>query len=78
MELALIVPILLLLLLATVDLGRLFYSQITVTNSAREGALEASVHPTSYVAGTCNTSTSTVICAAVRLLPSANWTLSIR
>jgi len=64
-ELALIVPIMLLLLLATVDLGRLYYSQITVTDSAREGALEASVHPTSYVEGTCDVDTSSIVCAAV-------------
>ena len=64
-ELALILPIMLTLLLATVDLGRLFYSQITVTNAAREGAIEASQDPTSYAQGTCNATTSKVVCAAV-------------
>lgn len=64
-ELALILPILMLLFLATVDLGRFFYSQITVTNAAREAALEAGVNPTSYTAGTCDAITSKVVCAAV-------------
>jgi len=64
-ELALILPIMLLLLLATLDLGRLYYSTITVSNAAREAALEATVHPTSYVAGTCDETTSSVVCAAV-------------
>jgi Flp pilus assembly protein TadG len=63
-ELALIMPILMLLLLATIDLGRLFYSQITVTNSAREGAIEASINPTSYSNGACNATTNRVVCAA--------------
>jgi Flp pilus assembly protein TadG len=64
-ELALIVPIMLLLMLATVDLGRLFYSQITITNAAREAAIEAADDPTSYTYGTCNATTSKVVCAAV-------------
>jgi Flp pilus assembly protein TadG len=41
-ELALIGPVLLLLLLTALDMGRLLYSQITVTNAAKEGALVAS------------------------------------
>jgi Flp pilus assembly protein TadG len=64
-ELALIVPIMLLLFLATIDLGRLYYSTITVSNAAREAALEATVHPTSYIAGTCDPDTSSIVCAAV-------------
>ena len=40
-ELALITPLMLLLLLAAIDLGRLFYAQITIANSAREGAMVA-------------------------------------
>lgn len=41
-ELALILPVLLLLLVAALDLGRVFYSKIAVTNAAKEGALVAS------------------------------------
>ena len=65
MEMALIVPILAVLFLATLDLGRLYYSTITVTNAAREAALEATVNPSSYIAGTCDPVTSSIVCAAV-------------
>jgi len=66
-ELALVTPILLLLLLGAVDLGRLFYAQITVTNAAREGAMVAALTPTSFSAGAaCDTATNAVTCAATR------------
>jgi Flp pilus assembly protein TadG len=66
-ELALVTPILLLLLLGAVDLGRLFYAQITVTNAAREGAMVAALTPTSFAAGAaCDTATNAVTCAATR------------
>ncbi len=65
-ELAIILPVLLLLFLATLDLGRLFYSSITLSNAAREGAMEASVNPNSWVAGAaCNKTTNRVMCRAV-------------
>jgi Flp pilus assembly protein TadG len=64
-ELALIVPIMAVLFLATIDLGRVFYSQITITNAAREAAMKAAEDPTSYTAGTCNATTSKVVCAAI-------------
>lgn len=41
-EFALILPVLLLLLLTAIDLGRVMYAQITITNAAKEGALVAS------------------------------------
>src|SRR5439155_13550803 len=40
-ELALVLPVLLVLFSAALDLGRLYYSQITINNAAKEGALEA-------------------------------------
>jgi Flp pilus assembly protein TadG len=49
-ELALITPMLLVLLVGAVDLGRAWQSQITVENAAREGAMEATFSPTSYQA----------------------------
>lgn len=65
-ELALILPILLLLFLATLDLGRLFYSTITLSNAAREGAMEAAVNPGSFVSGAaCDRQTNRVMCRAV-------------
>ena len=64
-EFALILPILLLLIGATLDLGRLYYSQITVTNAAREGALMASQDPSSYSAGDPCADDNLVVCRAV-------------
>lgn len=37
-ELALTLPLLLLILVGMLDLGRVYYAQITITNAAREGA----------------------------------------
>jgi Flp pilus assembly protein TadG len=65
-ELALILPVLLILVLGAVDLGRVFYSQITVTNAAREGALEAARNPDSYDAGQgCDVDDNRVMCRAI-------------
>jgi len=50
-ELAIISPVVLLLLAAAIDLGRLFYSQITIANAAREGALAAAQEPTKFQPG---------------------------
>ncbi len=65
-ELALITPILMLVLLGAVDLGRVFYASITITNAAREGAQAASQDPASYVAGASCSTSNKVMCAAVR------------
>ncbi len=45
-ELALILPILLLLLFGTIEFGRVFYSYITITSAVREGARAAAVGKT--------------------------------
>ena len=45
-ELALILPVLLLILLAAIDFGRVLFSWIEVTNAAREGAAYAILNPT--------------------------------
>ena len=55
-ELALILPVFLILVASALDLGRLFYSQISVNDAAREAALEASQNPTSFIANTACTS----------------------
>jgi len=47
-EFALILPIFLVFLAATLDLGRVFYANITLHNAAREGAFQASEMPQSY------------------------------
>ena len=61
-ELALVLPVLLLLVLAAVDLGRIFFARIAVANAAREGAYEASYRG-SFVANTGCSDTNTVMCA---------------
>jgi Flp pilus assembly protein TadG len=44
-ELALVLPLLILILAGTLDLGRVFYGYIAVTNAAREGARYAASYP---------------------------------
>lgn len=44
-ELALTLPLLLLILFGVLDLGRLFYAYVTLTNSAREGARIGTSNP---------------------------------
>ncbi len=62
-ELALILPVLMLLVASTLDLGRMFYSQITITNAAREGAYEAAYNPSSFQANAvCHSTTNRVMC----------------
>jgi Flp pilus assembly protein TadG len=62
-ELALILPVLMLLVASTLDLGRMFYSQITITNAAREGAYEAAYNPGSFQANSvCHTTTNRIMC----------------
>src|SRR6187455_1267661 len=50
-EFALVLPLLLLLFAAILDLGRMASAQIAITNAAREGAFQASVTPTDYSTG---------------------------
>ena len=62
-ELALILPVLMLLVASTLDLGRMFYSQITIANAAREGAYEAAYNPTSFIANApCEAHDNRVMC----------------
>jgi TadE-like protein/PKD domain len=63
-ELAIVLPVFLLLVLAALDLGRIFFAQITVANSAREGAYEAAYGGTYSAGGACSTS-NTVMCAVL-------------
>ena len=47
-EMALLLPFLLVLILGGVDIGRLFFAKTVVTNAAREGAYYLSTHPLDY------------------------------
>lgn len=48
-ELALLLPVLLLILVGVLDLGRAFHAYVTVMNAAREGARYAAFHPTDTI-----------------------------
>jgi Flp pilus assembly protein TadG len=62
-ELALLLPVMMLLFAGALDLGRIFYSQITIENAAKEGALEASRNPTSFDnTKPCDKDTNRVLC----------------
>jgi Flp pilus assembly protein TadG len=67
-ELALILPIFLILLASALDLGRLFYAQISINDAAREATLEASRNPTSFIANTpctsANKESNRIMCRA--------------
>ena len=63
-ELALIAPVFLILLLSALDLGRLLYAQITITNAAKEGALVASQGGTFQANQGCS-DTNTVMCGVL-------------
>ena len=71
-EFALLVPLFLILLFGIVDFGMGFYSWITVTNSAREGARVGAVHPPLDVASSpCFGKASLDQCIQDRVLDSA-------
>lgn len=47
-EMALLLPILLVLIIGAIEFGRLFYTKIVITNAAREGAYYLSTHISDY------------------------------
>lgn len=62
-EFALILPVFLVFLAAALDLGRVFYANITLNNAAREGAFQAAITPALYVENQpCNQTTNRVVC----------------
>ncbi len=48
LEMALMLPFLFVLVVSGLEMGRLFYTKIVITNSAREGAYYLATHPTDY------------------------------
>ncbi len=65
-ELAVILPVLLVLFAAGADLARIFHSQVAIESAARAGALEAAANPASFTSGAaCNASTNRVMCAVL-------------
>ncbi|HSN94298.1 MAG TPA: TadE family protein [Anaerolineaceae bacterium] len=47
-EMALLLPMLLVLVIGAIEFGRLFYTKIVITNAAREGAYYLSTHISDY------------------------------
>jgi Flp pilus assembly protein TadG len=45
LELALVLPVLIIILAGVLDLGRLYYAYVAVTDAAAEGASYAAIHP---------------------------------
>ena len=71
-ELAIILPVLLLLLLAALDLGRIYYARIAVENAAREAAYEAATDPYPYDSSACSAG-NPIMCAATREAQAGSW-----
>lgn len=69
-ETAIVLPVVLLLLVAIVDSGRVFHSWLIVTNSAREGARSASAQqPWATVQGRIESASGTWTCGAELTCP---------
>jgi Flp pilus assembly protein TadG len=64
-EFALIAVVLLILFGTALDLGRVFYADITIENAARAGALQAAKTPTSFSNGSCDYLTNKIGCATI-------------
>jgi Flp pilus assembly protein TadG len=62
LEMALMLPLLLVLIVSAIEVGRLFFTKIVITNAAREGAYYLSTHISDYHVGT-GTAPNTVIAA---------------
>ncbi len=85
-EFALIAPIFVLVLLTVLDLGRLYYARIAVSNAAREGAMQASKTPTLFVAGapspyptaSCDPGTNLVMCRTLLESRDSSSFVSVR
>lgn len=68
-EFAIMLPVLLVVLSAAIDLGRLAYARVTIANVVREASFQAAQTPTSYQAGqpcdSANTTANLVVCRAI-------------
>jgi Flp pilus assembly protein TadG len=52
LEMALVLPLLLVLIISAIEFGRLFYTKVVITNAAREGAYYLTTHISDYNVGT--------------------------
>jgi Flp pilus assembly protein TadG len=76
-ELALVTMMLMFLVAGTLDLGRAWYSSISIDSAAREGALEAAIDPGSFQAGQpCDPVTNRIMCRVIGAAAGSNVTIS--
>jgi Flp pilus assembly protein TadG len=62
-EFALILPLFLIFIAACLDLGRVFYANISLNNAAREGAMQAASKNATFIQnGACDPVTNNVVC----------------
>lgn len=62
-EFALILPLFLVFVAACLDLGRVFYANISLNNAAREGAMQAASKTGTFIQdGPCDAVNNTVVC----------------
>jgi Flp pilus assembly protein TadG len=59
-EMAVLLPLLLVLIIGAIEFGRLFFTQVVITNAAREGAYYLATHPSDYDSGTGNAPNTTI------------------
>ena len=78
LEMSLLVPILLVLVIGAIEVGRLFYTKLVITNAAREGAYYLITHRSDYNVGT-GSAPNTVMVAQAEASNSgiSNVTVSI-
>ena len=74
-ELALVLPVLLLIVLVALDFGRVFFGYVTLTNATRIGANYAASHPTAWGASGSATDRATYQTLVKRDTDTANCTL---
>src|SRR5215212_9843282 len=62
-EFALLLPVFLLFVSACLDLGRVFYANISLNNAAREGAMQAAAADGTFIQnGACDPVNNSVVC----------------
>ena len=64
-EFALISVVLLLIFGTALDLGRVFYANVTIENAARAGALQAAKTPDSFAKSSCDYASNKIGCATI-------------
>lgn len=75
-EMALMLPILLVLIIGALEFGRLFYTKIVLTNAAREGAYYITTHVSDYNMA-MGTAPNTVIAAQAEANDSGISTITV-